>query len=184
MSRLVSVLIIVVAMLGFSLPLRAQEGLSFESFKTSSTAPIEVNADKLELVQSDRKAVFRGNVVASQGPLTMYASALALLYDPDSKGDKGPIERVEASGRVVMMTITERAEADQMIYLVHEGLIRLTGNVTLAYSGNMLTGEALVIDLNSGMSRIEGSPAGTPSNGGRVKAIFLPGGLKSPNGAP
>jgi len=153
-------------------PLGAQEGLSFESFKASRTDPIEVNSDKLELVQSEQKAIFRGQVVATQGELTMRARALALIYNPkpDKARGEGPISRVEANGRVTLTSKTEKAEADTMIYLVDRGLIKLNGNVQLVYSGNTLEGESLIIDLVSGLSRIEGGPR----NQGRVRAVFNP----------
>lgn len=154
----------------------AQEGLSFESFKASRTDPIEVNSDRLELLQAEQKAVFRGTVVATQGELTMRAAALALSYnpDPDKQRGEGPISRVEATGRVTLVSKTESAEADHMIYLVDRGLIKLTGNVELVYSGNTLNGETLVIDLVSGLSRIEGGP----QNQGRVRAVFNPQSLE------
>ncbi len=160
----------------------AQEGLSFESFKASRSDPIEVNSDKLELVQSEQKAIFRGQVVATQGQLTMRAQALALSYnpEPDKQRGQGPISRVEANGRVTLTSQTESAEANHMIYLVDRGLIKLTGNVQLVYSGNTLEGETLVIDLVSGLSRIEGGPR----NQGRVRAVFNPQSLDKNGEAP
>ena len=45
----------------------------------------------------------------------------------------------------------------------------MTGSVVLTQGENVISGQTLVINLNSGQGRIEGSGSG------RVKSIFTPG---------
>jgi len=156
-------------------PVLAQSGgsggsLSFDSIVEGRNLPIDVTADTLELVQSEQKAMFRGNVEASQGVLMLRAQEIALYYNDDAKGDEQPVDQVEANGGVTMTTEKEKVTADKLVYKINEAKIYLLGNVVLARDGNTLKGDTLVIDLVTGYSRIEGSP----QNGGRVRARFNP----------
>jgi lipopolysaccharide export system protein LptA len=49
--------------------------------------------------------------------------------------------------------------------------VTLTGNVVMTQGQNVLRGDRLVVDLTSGVSRVESGKNGT----GRVQGLFLPG---------
>ncbi len=150
--------------------------LSFDSLVRDRNLPIDVTADALELVQSENKAMFTGNVEATQGELKLTAQEVALYYNQDAKDDQQPIDQVEANGGVVMTTLQDRVTADRLVYKINEAKIYLLGNVLLARDGNQLGGETLVIDLITGYSRIEGGAA-SGTGKGRVRARFNPSGF-------
>lgn len=152
--------------------------LSFDSLVRDRNKPIDVTADALEVIQSDSKAQFTGNVEVTQGELKLTAQNVALFYNEDAKDDEQPIDQVEASGGVVMTTLKERVSSDRLVYKINEAKIYLLGNVLLSRDDNQLGGETLVIDLVTGYSRIEGA-AGPGGNKGRVKARFNPGSLEN-----
>ena len=56
--------------------------------------------------------------------------------------------------------------------------VTLSGNVVLTQGPNVLRGERLIVDLNSGVSRIEAGKGGS----GRVQGLFVPGSEKSGQG--
>ena len=174
--RFFAAMIIIAGVCGMTQIAAAQSdsnGLSFESVVSGRNLPIDVTADTLELVQSDRKAMFRGNVEATQGVLKLRAQEIALYYNDQAKDDEQPVDQVEANGGVTMTTEKEKVTADRLVYKINEAKIYLLGNIVLSRDGNTLKGETLVIDLVTGYSRIEGAPG----NGGRVRARFNPAGF-------
>jgi lipopolysaccharide export system protein LptA len=50
------------------------------SFKTDRNAPMDVEADTLDVLDASNKAIFRGNVVAKQGELTLRTAELTAFY--------------------------------------------------------------------------------------------------------
>jgi lipopolysaccharide export system protein LptA len=131
--------------------------------------PIEINADSLEVLQKDRRAVFRGNVDARQGRLRLKADELEVHYQ--SKGEAsqvaGSITRIDARGSVFVSLPMETAQGDVGVYDVTAKKITLTGKVVLTRGDNVIRGQRLVLDLATGKSRIEGG-------GGRVRGYFVP----------
>jgi lipopolysaccharide export system protein LptA len=49
--------------------------------------------------------------------------------------------------------------------------VTLTGNVMMTQGKNVLRGDKLIVDLTTGVSRVESGKNGT----GRVQGLFLPG---------
>lgn len=148
----------------------AQTGFSFDSLVGESSKAIEVDADALEVVQSESLARFTGNVVARQGTLNLTAQAITLHYRTgDTPG--APVSLIEAQNGVTMSSLSESVTCNWLRYDIDTGMIVLGGNVVLKRDGNSLRGDRLVIDVNTGLSRLEASP----ENGGRVRGVFVPG---------
>lgn len=148
--------------------------------------PLEIAADTLEVAQQDQTAIFAGNVIATQGTLTLRADSLRVYYHNGAdavggdaaRGDaaggaQGAISRLDAIGNVAMTSPGESANSEWAVYDVDSGVITLGGAVGLTRGDNIIQGARLVVDLNSGLSRIVGSEDG--GNGGaRVKGLFVP----------
>ena len=142
----------------------------FGGFKHDSKAPIEITANALEVRQADQIAVFEGDVVAGQGTLRLTAERVEVSYSQngnDAQGT-GAIRRMVAEGDVFLSNGAETARGARAEYDVEKGMVRMSGSVVLTQGQNAISGQSLVINLNSGFGRIEGS--GT----GRVKSIFTP----------
>ena len=58
------------------------------------------------------------------------------------------------------------------IYDFNRRIITMVGNVRLQSGGDTLNGGRMVIDLNSGVSSVDGSAAGSASSSGRVSGSF------------
>ena len=141
----------------------------------NANAPVDVDADRIEVQDRADRAIFSGNVKVRQGGLSLDAARLTVAY---SRAGGGPtIQRLDASGGVSVRSASESATGSFAIYDLNRRLITMIGGVTLNQGSNTVRGGRLVIDLNSGRSVIDGSAVGgTPgvsgSGGGRVTGRF------------
>lgn len=141
----------------------------------NSNAPVDVEADRIEVQDRADRAVFSGNVKVRQGGLALDAARLTVAYA--SGGGGVDIQRLDASGGVVVRSASETARGSVAIYDLNRRLITMVGGVTLEQGRNQLRGGRLVIDLNSGRSVMDGSAVGGASGvsggtGGRVTGRF------------
>lgn len=99
-----------------------------------------------------------------------------------TEGGGFKIHRLDAVGGVRIVKGNQTASGDVAIYDFDRRLITLAGNVVLQRGSDRLTGGRLTIDLNSGLSSIDGrvgggSPAlggdsGATPRGGRITGTF------------
>jgi lipopolysaccharide export system protein LptA len=141
----------------------------------NSNAPVDVSADRIEVQDRADRAVFVGNVHAVQQDLTLDTPRLTVAYTGGTGGTGGnnvQIQRLDASGGVVVKSPSETAKGDIGIYDLNRKLITLLGNVQLNRQDNQVNGQRLVIDLDSGRAVVDGGPPGVNSSGGRVTGHF------------
>lgn len=158
------------------------------AFATDPDAPIEIEADRLDVEQGKQTATFIGNVVAVQGTVILRADRLKVTYaDKQSAAQSGGgqgaggggnrITEIRARGDVhVTSEGDQSADGEWAIYEVASRQITMGDKVVLRQAGNVVRGTKLRIDLNSGQSRIDGGvAASTPEKGsnGRVRGLFL-----------
>lgn len=144
-------------------PATAQQGdLAFGGFAHDASLPVEISAESLAVNQAEGTATFEGNVLVGQGTLRLSADKIVVHYD--GEGQTGEVSRLEASGGVTLTNGAEAAEAEQAVYDVASGTVRMTGDVLLTQGENALSSQTLAIDLNSGTARMEG----------RVQTILQP----------
>ncbi|HEU0285344.1 MAG TPA: LptA/OstA family protein, partial [Sphingomicrobium sp.] len=135
----------------------------------NSDAPIDLTADRLEVQDRADRAMFSGNVKVRQDELTLDTARLTVAY---SSSGGVQIKRLDASGGVTVRSPSETARGSFGIYDLDRKLITLVGNVVLERQGSQLSGQRLVIDLDSGRAVIDGGPAGVGQSGGRVTGHF------------
>jgi lipopolysaccharide export system protein LptA len=138
----------------------------------NSNAPVDVSADRIEVQDRADRAVFVGNVHAVQQDLTLDTPRLTVAYTGGTGGNNVQIQRLDASGGVVVKSPSETAKGDIGIYDLNRKLITLLGNVQLNRQDNQVNGQRLVIDLDSGRAVVDGGPPGVNSSGGRVTGHF------------
>lgn len=134
-----------------------------------ANAPVDVSAQRIEVQDRADRALFAGDVRVTQGSLTLDTERLTVAYE--SAGGI-QIERLDASGGVVVRSPSETARGDFGVYDLERKLITLVGDVVLARDGSQIAGSRLVIDLNTGRAVIDGGPAGVNQSGGRVTGRF------------
>jgi lipopolysaccharide export system protein LptA len=145
----------------------------------NSNAPVDVTADRIEVQDRADRAIFAGNVHATQAELTLETARLTVAYS-NKPGGAGAgagaggvqIHRLDAAGGIVVHSPSETAKGDFGIYDLDRKLITIIGNVRLTQRTNVVSGQRLVINLESGRAVIDGGPPGVNSSGGRVSGHF------------
>jgi lipopolysaccharide export system protein LptA len=165
---------------------------ALQGFSQNRDQPVHIEAATLEVRDKDKVATFSGNVRVKQGDTAMRCSSLLVFYvqengkgqgKADGKGKtmtaatpglggQQKIKRLEARGGVVVTQKGETASGDTGIFDMTTNTVTLTGNVVMTQGHNVLRGQKLVVDLTSGVSRVESGKHGH----GRVQGLFLPGG--------
>ncbi|CAA9528996.1 MAG: Lipopolysaccharide export system protein LptA [uncultured Sphingosinicella sp.] len=141
----------------------------------NTNAPVTVASDRIEVQDRADRAIFSGNVVATQASMTLSAARVTVAY-ADTGGIQ--IQRIDASGGVTVRSPSETARGQYAIYDLNTRLITLLGGVTLTRGESRVQGGRLVLDLDSGRAvmdgggRTAGAPAGTQTTGGRVTGTF------------
>jgi lipopolysaccharide export system protein LptA len=138
----------------------------------NTNAPVDVTSDRIEVQERADRAVFVGNVHATQADLTLDTQRLTVAYSTAQGNNNVQINRLDAAGGVVVHDPTETAKGDFGVYDLDRKLITLIGNVQLTRDNNQVNGARLVIDLNSGRAVVDGGPPGVNSSGGRVSGHF------------
>jgi lipopolysaccharide export system protein LptA len=164
-------------------------------------APVQIEAATLEVHDKTKTATFSGNVQVVQGDTTMRCRSLVVFYGQEvgiagsgSGAEAAPnatvktplggtksaqnIRRIEARGGVTVLTKDQSASGDLGIYDLQTKTITLSGNVVVSQGQNVIHGERVVVDTETGNARVEsgGSGAGaSAAGGGRVRALIQPG---------
>ena len=147
--------------LGGTLAVAQTTQVAFGTIKADPTLPVEVTADTLDVNQADGSAEFIGNVVVGQGEMRLSAQRVLVIYNQEASG----IDRMEATGDVVLVNGPDAAEADRADYSIKTGVIVMTGNVLLTQGPNALTSDRMTVNLTQGTAQMAG----------RVKTILNTG---------
>jgi lipopolysaccharide export system protein LptA len=135
------------------------QGIALGPFRQDPDQPVEVTSERLEVDQNDGIATFIGDVIVVQGELRMTAPRVRVEY---STGDEGRIEYMHATGGVTMLNGSETAEGEEAVYTVDAGTVVLSGDVIVTQGPNVVAGEKLSVNLDTGAGTMEG----------RVRTIF------------
>jgi lipopolysaccharide export system protein LptA len=149
---------------------------ALQGFAQNRDQPVKIDAAQLEVRDKDKVATFSGNVRVVQGDTMMRSKTLAVFYDGEGAGKTltaakpGPggqqkIRRLEAKGGVKVCQNDQVATGDTGIFDMQANTVMLVGNVVLTKEPNILRGERLTVNLETGVSKIEG---------GKVQALLFP----------
>jgi lipopolysaccharide export system protein LptA len=169
-----------------------------QGFSQNRDKPIQIDAASLEMRDKDKAATFSGNVKVVQGDTTMRCKTLVVYYDNNDASGKpamksatpGPggssqIRRLEAKGGVIVTQKEQTVTGDRGTFDMRANTVTMEGNVLLTKEKNVLRGDKLIVDMTTGVSRVE-------SGGGRVQGVFQStpgsgsplGGSSNPTSAP
>lgn len=156
---------------------------ALQGFSANRDKPVKIDAATLEVRDKDRIATFLGNVNLVQGDTTLKCKTLVVYYDQNSSGAKmmaaqpGPagsqqIRRLEAKGDVVVTQKDQIATGESGVFDMKTNTVTLVGKVVVTQGQNVLRGDRLMVDLTTGVSRVESDKTG------RVEGLFLPSSAK------
>ena len=135
--------------------------VSFGGLKADTRLPVEVTAENLSVNQADGSAVFTGDVLVKQGEMRLQAAEIRVEYGASSN----VINRLHATGGVLLVNPTDAAEAAAAVYTIATGEVVMSGNVLMTQGQTAIKGQTLVINLKTGTGRMEGG----------VTTTFMPG---------
>ncbi len=170
--KLVSSLVFAIA-LAFTYSAFAQSfGGAFEGMQNSDE-PIQIEADKLEVLDNQKLASFVGNVKVVQGTTVLKAANLKVFYitDRSNSGGGSNIKRIEAGGKVAVRSRDQYATADKATFNMQSQTVVLSGNVSISQGNNIVSGCTLSVNLKTNAAKLDPC-AGQGSS--RVKMLFEP----------
>ncbi len=169
---------------------------ALQGFSKNRDQPVHIQAAKLEVRDKQQVATFSGDVRVKQGDTDMRCRILKVYYErnkDDAKtkaksikaatpgpGGEQSIRRLEAIGNVVVTQKDQTASGKLGIFDMKSNTVTLTGNVVMTQGQNVLRGDKLVVNLTSGVSRVESGKGGH----GRVEGLFMPSGNGSDDKSP
>ena len=138
----------------------------FGSFKTDPNAPIDIEADSLDVNDPVRQAIFHTNVRAQQGEFVLRTVELVAFYSGQSglglgsgaAADKAPAQlvRIEAKQKVLITSKDgQTATGDWATFDVKANTVLMGGRVVVTRGKDVAEGPRLKIDLTTGMYRFE-----------------------------
>jgi lipopolysaccharide export system protein LptA len=165
---------------------------ALQGFSQNRDQPVHIEAATLEVRDKDKVATFSGDVKVKQGDTGLRCKSLVVFYEQgDDAGTKGntlqaanpgpggqqKIKRLEARGGVVVTQKEQTATGETGVFDMKANTVTLSGNVVMTQGQNVLRGDRLVVDLTSGVSRVESGKNGQ----GRVQGLFQPGSSGAPD---
>lgn len=164
--------------------------------------PIEVVSDTAEWKRAENVAIFTGRVDAVQGTMRLRADQVFVHYLPQETGETaeaapenpdaetpegfeaepeaGPgssqrITQIDARGNVIITDVDDQtATGDWALYDVPGRRITMGDTVVLTQGENVIRGQRLVSNLDTGETQVEAGDAGAGgTQGGRVRSLFV-----------
>jgi lipopolysaccharide export system protein LptA len=146
----------------------------------NSNAPIDFDAQSIQLDDRANRAILSGGVKITQANMTLTAARVTVTYSGQIIDGSPAATRFDASGGVTVTRPDQKARAQYGVYDINRRVITMLGNVSLTQGGNTVSGGRLTLDLDSGRASIDGSGVGTTRapdgtvvrSGGRVTGRF------------
>ena len=173
-----------------------QSGGAMQGFQMNRDQPVKIESNTLEVRDKSQQATFTGSVKLTQGETILQCQTLVIFYE-DNATPAGPkkgapataqksggglggqqIKRAEAKGDVRVTQKDQTARGDSGVFDVKSNSVTLIGNVVLTQGTNVVRGDRMFVDLNTGISRVESDKAK------RVESLFNPGTSQQPAPAP
>ncbi|MFL2798672.1 MAG: LptA/OstA family protein [Paracoccaceae bacterium] len=152
---LLSILLFNSTVLSFSIAEEVEKPIP--SFKFNSSLPLEIKSDELNIEQNTGKATFSGSVMATQGNLILTAVTIVVEYALKNSRMTSEMKKLTANKDVTIVSDTQSAVANKVVYDIISENIIMTGDVILKEGLSATSGDKLTINLNTGSRRMEGN---------------------------
>ena len=146
------------------------------SFKMDPNAPMDIEADTLDVFDNEKRAVFHGNVRSKQGDFVVRTKEMVAFYSgqaglglsgsSDESKTPSQLTRVEARQKVLITSKDgQTATGDWAKFDIKANTVLLGDDVTVSRGKDVAQGPRLKIDLTTGMYRfeVEQEPAVAPA---------------------
>jgi lipopolysaccharide export system protein LptA len=130
--------------------------------------PLRITSQQLEADHKNRVILFRGNVVAKQGEMTIYSDVTQVYYEQKEEGHE--VREIVATGNVKFQEGDRLATGQKVVFTNSDQKIVLTGQPKLWQGKDMVSGEKITVLLEEEKSLVESGPDR------KVEVIFYPKG--------
>jgi lipopolysaccharide export system protein LptA len=122
---------------------------------SSGHGPIDVKADTLDLDYKKNTVTFNGHVRAAQADAQLTSDTLKVFYGKDFH----EVKQMFADGDVRMSQGTRSATGDHAVLDQAAHTVVLTGNPVVHDGEDQVTGNRIIVHLDTGKSEVEGARA-------------------------
>ncbi len=142
------------------LPLSAAERKSqINGLALSNDTPIQIESDKLEIHEQEKRAIFSGNVKVAQGKTTLRAGHMVVYYTAEGgsvSSGAAAIDHIEVSQKVLLSSGKQNASADSGVFNMKTETLVLEGKkVVLSEGQNIFTGCKLTVLMKTGQATLD-----------------------------
>jgi lipopolysaccharide export system protein LptA len=119
----------------------------------------------MDALNEKQMVVFSGNAIVKQADWVLKTDRLTLYYKKETEkkdksgtkelGAAGDLEKIEASGNVIVTQKMKVATSDEAVYLQDSGQIIMTGNPVIRERKNTIKGCKVTIYLNEDRGLVE-----------------------------
>jgi lipopolysaccharide export system protein LptA len=166
------------------------KGSPLQGLSMNKDQPVQIEAATLEVRDKQRQATFSGGVKLTQGETVLKCKMLVVFYEdtaaaPQAKkgapaqaagpGGNQQIKRAEARGDVLVTQKDQTASGENGVFDLKGNTITLSGNVVVTQGQNVMRGERMIVELTTGVVRVESGKGGGP-----VQMLMVPGATNQP----
>ncbi len=147
---------------------QAQEKTVSASTTDDKKQSVDIEASEMEIIDADKKAIFRGNVIARRPKDTIIADTMIVTYVDEKQPDgttKTVVDVLDCTGNVKITTTGQVVTGDKALFRVRQDRLDVTGNVVVTQGKTVIKGPHLIADLKTKRTKM---------TGGRVKGSFVP----------
>ncbi|MDP9138769.1 MAG: hypothetical protein M3N38_11430 [Pseudomonadota bacterium] len=137
---------------------------------SDTTRDVNVEADNMEVLEAEKKAIFTGNVNGERAGTRFWGDRMTINYADRKKADgskKTEVTFVDIEGNVTIKTAAQTITGDRAQLDVRSDLLTVTGDVRVLQGKTAINGSTLKVNLKTRTSAM---------TGGRVKGSFVPEG--------
>jgi lipopolysaccharide export system protein LptA len=149
------------ALMALHAPAQAQE-------PAPGAGVVDIEAGEMEILETDKRAIFRGDVVAKRPSDTIRCQEMIVFYVDVKQTDGSSnteVDKLDCKSAVTITTTTQTITGDLAVFQLRRDLLDVTGNVKVVQGKTVIRGPHLTVDLKTKRTKMAG---------GRVKGRFVP----------
>ncbi len=133
-----------------------------------SAGAVDIEASEMEILETDKRAIFRGDVVAKRPTDTIRCAEMVVYYVDVKQADGSSnteVDKLDCNSSVTITTTTQTITGDLAVFQLRQNLLDVTGNVKVVQGKTVIRGPHLTVDLKTKRTKM---------SGGRIKGRFIP----------
>lgn len=133
-----------------------------------SSGTVDIEASEMEILETDKRAIFRGDVVAKRPGDTIRCQEMIVFYIDVKQADGSSnteVDKLDCKSAVSITTATQTITGDLAVFQLRRDLLDVTGDVKVVQGKTVIRGPRLTVDLKSKRTKM---------SGGRIRGKFVP----------